>query len=140
MSAFMVTDETINRVVTWLAWEVYRNMWLKDNVAKLIAIDLTHGNWEAELGNAMFQLNIDAVNARYGDGEAQHFRKLEYQYRIVSAPKLQVYKSLRCWLYQCCEGDVFKRPLYQAFDTVIIDYLMRQIIADLPEYEEAAWE
>jgi hypothetical protein len=140
MSAFMVADETINRVVTWLAWEVYRNMWLKDKVAKFIAIDLTKGDWEAELGNAMFQLNIDAVNARYGQGEAQHFRKLDYQYRIVSAPKLQVYKSMRCWLYQCCEGDVFKRPLYQAFDTVIIDYLMRQIIADLPEYEKAAWE
>jgi hypothetical protein len=140
MSAFMVADKTINHVVSWLSAEVVRNGWFKDKVEAGLQIDTGQPQWEATLGNAMFRLNIDAVNARYGDGEAQRFRKLDYQYRIASAPKLQVYKSLRCWLYQCCEGAVFKRPLYQAFDTVIIDYLMRQIIADLPEYEEATWE
>ena len=139
MSAFLVADTTINTVVSWLSDECFRNEWFKDKVEKALHIHTATPRWEAAVGTAMFRLNIDAVNARYGQGEAQHFRKLDYQYRPVTVPKLQVFKSLRCWLYQCCEGDVYKRPLYQAFDTVIIDYLMRQIITELPAYEEADW-
>jgi hypothetical protein len=113
MSAYMVADQTINRVVTWLASDVDINWWLQGKVEEALQIDTKTLEWRLKIGNAVFQLNIDAVNARYGQGEAAHFRPLDYQYRIVIAPKLQVYKSLRCWLYQCCEGDVFKRPLYQ---------------------------
>lgn len=139
MSAFMVADETINRVLPWLSDAVGSNDWFKDKVEAGLQIDTATPQWEAALGNAMFRLNIDAVNARYGEGEANHFRKLNYQYKPVASTKMQVLKSLRCWLYQCAEGDVFYRPFYQCFDTVIEHYLMGRIITDLLEYEEAAW-
>jgi hypothetical protein len=139
MPIWLTSASSSNRVVAWLAREVKRNDWFKDKVERTLPVDTTKPQWEEALGNAMFQLNIAAVNARYGDGGARHFRKLEYQYQPEYATKIQVYKSLRCWLYQCTEGDVFKRPLYQAFDSLIADYLMRQIIADLPEYQNAVW-
>jgi len=139
MSAYMVADATINRVVPCLALEVFRNAWFKAKVEQTLGIDTAKSNWGAELGKAMFKLNIAGVNARYGQGKAKQFRKLDYRYTAEYSPKVQVFKSLRCWLYQCTEGDVYKRPFYQAFDSLIADYLMRQIIADLPEYQNAEW-
>jgi hypothetical protein len=79
MSAYMVRDETINRVITWLSWEITRSDWLKRKVDEELHLDLSKSNWEEELGHAMFQLNIDGVNERYGEG-AQKFRKLNYRY------------------------------------------------------------
>jgi hypothetical protein len=50
-----------------------------------------------------------------------------------------VLKSLRCWLYQCSEGQVVKEPLYRFFNDVVEPYLMSKIICALPEYEQAHW-
>jgi hypothetical protein len=88
----------------------------------------------------MFQLNIKAVDARYGNGEAEKFRKLNYRYQIIMpVPLMQVLKSLQCWLYQCCEGDVPETELYGLFDTDIQMDLMGKIIGILPEYQNAVW-
>lgn len=92
MSAFMVEDVTINRVVTHIAQN-----------EDLPRFGL--GN-EANLGAAMFNLNIKGVEARYGDGEAKEFRPLDYKFEPAEASDAQVLKSLHCWLYQCSEGDI----------------------------------
>jgi len=88
----------------------------------------------------MFQLNINGVDAQYGNGKALSFRKLDYHYRLAQpVPLVQVLKSLQCWLYQCHEGAVPETELYKLFDNDIRVYLMSKIIATLPEYEKAAW-
>jgi hypothetical protein len=67
----------------------------------------------------MFQLNISGVEARYGKGEAVKFRKMDYHYHLPeSAPLAQVFKSLQCWLYQCCEGNVPETKLYNPNDEI----------------------
>jgi hypothetical protein len=139
MSAFMVEDGTINRVVTWLSWEVTRSLWLKRKVEETLHLDTSKSNWEEILGLAMFQLNIDGVNDRYGEGEAQKFRNLNYCYAPATVSEIQVLKSLQCWLYQCTEGEVVKKPLYQFFDTMVEKRLMSNIISSLAEYRRARW-
>ena len=139
MSAFMVADETINRVITWLSWEKTRSQWFKKKVEDAVQIDTSKHYWEEGLGKAMFQLNIYGVNDRYGEGEAKTFRALNYRYAPSYGSKIQVLKSLQCWLYQCMEGEVVKKPLYQFFDTFIKPHLMSSIISDLPEYKRAEW-
>jgi hypothetical protein len=139
MSAFMLADETINCVVYWLFREVTKSHWLKEQVENTLKIETTQPDWEEALGKDMFQLNIDGVNDRYGQGEAKNFRDLDYQYTPVFGSKIEVLKSLQCWLYQCMEGEVVKKPLYKFFDTVIEHHLMASIIYDLPEYNSAAW-
>jgi hypothetical protein len=139
MSAFMVTDETINRVIGWMSWEKTRSQWFKKKVEDALQIDTSKHNWEEELGHAMFELNIAGVNDRYGDSEAQKFRALNYRYAPAHGSKIQVLKSMQCWLYQCMEGEVVKKPLYQFFDTFIEPHLMSSIISDLPEYKRAEW-
>jgi hypothetical protein len=139
MSAFMVADETINRVITWLSWEITKSQWLKKKAEDGLKIDTSKHYWEEELGHAMFELNIAGVNDRYGEGEAKTFRALNYRYTPVHGSRIQVLKSLQCWLYQCMEGEVVKKPLYQFFDTFIEPHLMSSIISDLPEYKRAEW-
>src|SRR6266508_1323315 len=139
MSAFMVKDETINRVVYWLSYEVAKSQWLKEKMENALKIDTTTYNWEETLGRAMFQLNIDAVCDRYGNKKAETFQELHYRYAPVFGTKIQVLKSLQCWLYQCLEGEVVKKPLYQFLDSVIVRYVMASIIRDLPEYNHAKW-
>jgi hypothetical protein len=139
MSAYMVADETINRVITWLSWEITLSRWLKIKVEDTLKIDMSKHNWEEALGQAMFELNIAGVNDRYGENKARKFRALNYRYAPARGSKIQVLKSLQCWLYQCMEGEVIKKPLYQFFDTVVEKHLMRSIISDLPEYNRAEW-
>jgi hypothetical protein len=139
MSAFMVEDKTINRVVSWLIREVAISPFIIDRLVRKYEVDLESSNWDEKLAQAMFQLNCDGVNARYGKGEAGRFRPLNFRYKRESYFSLvQVLKSLRCWKYQCNEGDVPQTKLYQFFGEVE-KYLALQIVVDLPEYEKATW-
>jgi hypothetical protein len=105
-----------------------------------LGFDASEAGWIKHLGQAMFQLNINGVEARYGSGEAAKFRKLDYRYQVTEpVPFVQVLKSLQCWLYQCREGDVPESELYKLFDDDVQPYLMSKIITMLPDYEEAAW-
>ena len=139
MSAFLVADDTINRIVTWLSWEVTRSPRLRISIEHTLGITTRGTSWYKELGQAMWQLNIDAVTDRYGEGEAATFRDHTYTYKPAHGSEIQVLKSMRCWLYQCREGEVVKQPLYRFFDEVVEPYLMTKIICALPEYEAAAW-
>src|SRR5437588_3824126 len=137
MSAFIVEDTTINRVVTWLKREVQRSRFTLDWLAREYGVELTSDNWDEKLAQAMFQLNCDGVNARYGEGEAEKFRPLNFTYKPEGDTFLvQVLKSLQCFLYQCSEGDVPQSKLYQFLEEVE-HHLAVKIIMDLPEYDTA---
>jgi hypothetical protein len=139
MSAFMVEDKTINYIINWMKNERFL---FSDIPYKLreLGYDMATVEWDEKLGLAMFHLNISGIEARYGKGEAVKFRKLDYHFRPTGTVSLaQVLKSLQCWLYQCCEGNVPETKLYGLFDEDVRVYLMSKIIHSLPEYEEAEW-
>jgi len=139
MSTFMVEDRTINYVVNWLRRQRDELHIIPSKFQKL-GIDTSIPGWAEILGHEMFQLNIRAVDARYGEGEAVKFRKLDYCFEHTEAvPLEQVLKSLNCWLYQCSEGDIPQTELYKLFDTDVRLYLMSEILTQLPEYEKAYW-
>lgn len=150
MSAFVVRDETINRVVDWLHID-----WMGSRKAAKYALNGTgrHGliydfdvDGEAErLANDMFNLNVDGVNARYGPNEAAKFRPLDFAYApggfagdSAVANACRALKSLQCWQYQCSEGDVPKTPLFKMF-TEVEAAISDWIIGTMPEYETADW-
>jgi hypothetical protein len=139
MSAFLVEDKTINTIVNWLIREQFYFSEIPQKL-RTLGFEPAVVAFAEALGQAMFQLNIKAVDARYGKGEAATFRKLDYRYHVTEpVPLVQVVKSLRCWLYQCCEGDVPETELYQLFDDDIMLYLLNKIVTELPEYEVADW-
>ena len=108
----------------------YRELEDGCRLAREYDVDLTGDGWDEKLAHAMFQLNCDGVNARYGEGEAEKFRPLNFTYKPEGDTFLvQVLKSLQCWHYQCCEGKVSKTKLYQFFEEVE-NYLALKIVMD----------
>lgn len=141
MSAYMVDDITINSVVshiynviqgsTSLGWE-YKRL-LKD-------YPLHSELGYVKLAEDMFKLNIAGVNARYGEGEAATFRPLDFNYRyVIPENDTQVLKSLQCWQYQCCEGDIPETSeLYKTMEQ-IENTLAFHILEETPFYKAAKW-
>jgi hypothetical protein len=66
MSAFLVADNTINYVVNWLRREEDR-LYLFTGKLQKLGFNPSNAGWAERLGHAMFQLNIKAVNDRYGE-------------------------------------------------------------------------
>jgi hypothetical protein len=139
MSAYVVEDKTINRIVYYLQF-----LHPSSNVRREL---LTVANLDAEdgdklLAGAMFMLNCNAVDQRY-PGHAKSmpdaFRPLDYGYSPLLSTQIQVFKSLRCWLYQCSEGNIpDTSDLYKVMEKVS-GHMALEIVSNLPEYEAAEW-
>jgi len=139
MSAFLVQDKTINEVIGMLALseDLFDTSFFIRKL-KDAGYDLRDGGDE-RLGNAMFALNVRAVEARYRPGTATQFRKLDYRYeRCYAIGKIQGLKNLDCWMYQCTEGTIPEDPLYKLMEQ-IADSIRRSLVSRMPEYEKATW-
>jgi hypothetical protein len=96
------------------------------------------------LADAMLAMNLDAFRQRYGtktmledvaecvDLDARHRRPLD------RLGKVQFFKSLQCFLYQCGEGNVPDRPLFKALQAVE-DFLAPTVNQESPGYNAAIW-
>lgn len=131
MSAFIVEDKTINVIANWINRVQSGGWYLRE-----AALD---ANDPATVGAALFSLNIQAVEARYGQGEAAAFRPLDYHWTPLQfASPVATYKAIQCLLYQCGEGKVPETPLYQALEKLARS-LAHEIISGLPGYDNAPW-
>ena len=137
MSAFMVENKTINKVITKLAYDRDGD-WLKRKCREA-GYNLDTLGGRSKLGWDMFKLNMRSISQRYGAGEAEKFRPLDYSFGLEgNYTKISALKSLRCLLYQCTEGDCDKSPLYQLMDEISNSWSY-SIVSSLPEYEQAIW-
>lgn len=134
MSTFLAKNRTINHVTTWINdyTNDYNGHWFREQLQK-IDIDMS------ALGRAMYELNCAAVDARYGEANSRTTGDT-YEARREVTSKIQVYKSLVCFLYQCSEGDIPDAPLFQLLDRHVKDELAFQIISELPQYDRCAWD
>ena len=133
MSAYVVEDETINLIVAYLEGNEARS-WLSDTKSKQKILTETYEQRQ-ELAERMFAMNVRAVKARYADD------KTEYGFTFwdeLPPPRIQAYKSLQCFIYQCSEGDVPNDPLYIGLEAICAG-LANLIVSRLPEYDKAVW-
>ena len=144
MSAFIVEDKTINEIIAFLHLNQQRMGYA--GIARLIQkagydIEQNEEEWK-HLADDMFWTNCVAVDERYGVGEAQTFRELNFKY--LFSPKkgtnaIQAFASLRCWRYQCSEGDVPETSdVFKLMDKVC-DVMAHAIVSDMPEYKATRW-
>ena len=129
MSAFVVSGATMHRVLYAIAKtdRPFVDMATRD----CAALD--------RIGRKLLALNAAAVAVRYG--EPVELTGANYQYRPqghTCTDILQI-KAVDCLLYQMAEGDIPERPEYTAL-AEIADGLRRKIVANLPEYQAAAWD
>jgi hypothetical protein len=138
MSAFIVDPETINRVVTWMSNEIETNRYTPLRaLAQEYDINLSDEAWEPKLAIAMRQMNYDAVLDRY-EGRVE-VTENEFTYVPEHTDnRVQVFKSLQCWKYQCTEGDIPGSPLYHFFERVM-GILASGITENSSAYDSAKW-
>lgn len=116
MSAYIVDDQTINRILA--AARVYTHSTLSTTPPApkgIIGPDPTFLHWVL-LGGRLRDMNVAAVISRYGPSDPLPGPSplLPYEYESISAPgPIQTISSLACYLYQCSEGDIPERRLYQ---------------------------
>jgi len=129
MSAFVVEDSTINKIVAAIRNDNYMTRLFED-------LGYLPHHVPRNLAEALFDMNCDAVEARYGHGDTDGS---QFTYKQVLCPtSVPAYKHMSCLLYQCSEGDIPTTPLYQALEQCK-SYLASGIISSLPEYEAAQW-
>jgi hypothetical protein len=139
VSAFVVQDQTINRVLAYLAATDHsRARRLVDEYAPEADKSLPG------LGAAVRALNVRAVRQRYPDCPPDELPGpsplLPYVYQPEHLVGLhQAAKSLRCLLYQLSEGDVPETPLYRALEGLSVAWLL-DIADQVPAYDRAAWD
>jgi hypothetical protein len=140
MSAFVVADETINRVVTALYQRISHGSIPPElGVTEFLqaGFNLATQEGACQLAEELFALNVAAVNARYGEGEAEKFRSLDFKFSIAITSPVQVIKSLESWLYQCTEGNIPSTRTYQAMKDVLFA-LCIDFVHQTKEYKEGS--
>lgn len=130
MSAFMCSKETIWDIALYFAKE-YPRQWywlLKKNV------DV------GDIYKALAELNVKSLIERYGeDAVPEMTGPLPELYCYKGGSKLQDMEKLcvelDCYLYQSCEGDCYRDPIYKLtqkiFDAVMHDALFSKISDDI---------
>lgn len=136
MSSYIVEDETINKVVSYLANG--RDLeWLRRNLAEK-GYDLETYQGKIKLGEDMFRLNLRGTSERY-QGGVEDFRPLDYKFHLeINYTPISALKALACWLYQCSEGDVPEMELYKLMSEIKGD-LAYHILSMTEEYNRSRW-
>jgi len=123
MSAFIVGDETINRIVTWIESNTGINslgMEVKRTLAKYgISMEgnLTEFTLN-KLANSFLVLNKLGVDSRYNEKNELHPMKFTREF----VPDIQVLKSMHCLRYQSDEGENHKQPGFVFLQELINRY------------------
>lgn len=138
MSAFIVKDETINKIVTFLQRKAHSNTYWPSDLIKHAGYNLQEQKEAMRLATEMFQLNVHTVEERYPNVDPSDFRDLNFQFKIVSCPMMHAYKALECWRYQCNEGTVPQSFLYTLMDRVMFA-MAHTMVTNMPEYANAPW-
>ena len=137
MSAYMVEDDTINKVIAFLVSPTNRDY--ARYILNEAGYPLDTKEQQTRLAVRMFVLNKMGVESRYGRGQAKEFRPLDFKYRATMPPTaIQAHKALSCFLYQCSEGNVPETKLFKALEHVKAA-IANSIVSNLPAYENAKW-
>ncbi len=146
MSSYIVDDSTINRILAAVQLYTHSNLAEVPPPPRDIQSpeprfkDWCFLDW-ALLGARLRDMNVAAVIARYGQSDELPGPTplLPYQHENTSAPSpIQVIKSLGCYLYQCSEGNIPSRPLYQSLSSWETA-LCRHYVSQSDEWQQAEW-
>jgi hypothetical protein len=142
MSAYLVEDKTISRVITSFVTHhrIYDSQLeeIRLEIGHLLNVLPTEERFPREVAKAMHQLNREALQARY----PSDWREMVEDFaglRFEPANTIQTLKSLNCWLYQCAEGDIPETSGLYAQMKRYEHFLERDIVYSLPAYDKAEW-
>lgn len=157
MSTFMMSNETLSMLADFIA-RYYRNegrdfgFYFPDELAKELGPMAFSGEM---VFHKLADLNVESLRRRYPEFYTEMTGDIEYipgcdiwrvdVYDIENGVKFmrqwhyQILKSFDCYLYQSCEGNCYKLPLYKAIQS-LRDKWGAYIAENQPEYENAEWK
>lgn len=139
MRIYIVDDETINIIVSFLHAKAAGGDSTFCVELTKIGFDVSNNPDHVErLADSMFNLNVAAVQAHFGEAESERFLLPVFKYLFTPATQIEVIKALECWMYQCTEGYVPGTELYKAMVQTHC-LLCSDYIHQLDEYEAAPW-
>lgn len=142
MSAFICQEKTLLNIVRYLDLDVRFSHTSKccgslNRILLKRGFNLEHIEHRDLLIKEMTMLNRQGVNERYNEFETE--KNITYTDGFCCS-LIQAYKSLSCFLYQCCEGDIpEKNDLYKMFEEIKTE-MAHCIVSHLPEYDQAEWD
>jgi len=133
MSAFLVSNRTLNWIVT--AIEKSKSE-LEGYTTRLDILDDADLS-PKDLFFKLLSLNQKALLERYGDKD----KDVHYCYHPEECPSMfQFCKSLRCFLYQCSEGNIPETSELFKELNVLSGRIAVGIVCSSPEYDSAIWD
>jgi len=136
MSSFVVEDKTIAKVLCYV-WQQTQSGGRPRRAGRAL-VEAGHALTPPALrilGQQMLTLNRRATDTRYSEDNPVD----RFEFRPTFVKPVAAYKALRCWLYQCAEGEVVDHPLYRLFSDRVAPAIAQDIVEDSPEYDAAPW-
>jgi hypothetical protein len=137
LSSFIVSYETMNTIINGLFWD-FKFKEMHGHIYKKLDLNKTE-DYERLISD-LYKLNFEAFNYRYSaklsKNDLNFIKGFKWTDQKINL--FQFLKSCECLLYQCCEGNIVKRKLYNDFEC-LIDCLRHYIIDSIPEYKKATW-
>jgi DNA-directed RNA polymerase beta' subunit len=137
MSAFIVSEENLYRVIKSITKIEGYTKEFKEIKEQAIS-------QPKKLFNRLNTLNRFSISQRYEDEKFTNkntypFVLSKYNETSLNYNKYQNLKSLRCFLYQSCEGNAENTPLYKLLDKICSDMAF-SIVTQTKEYQESKWD
>ena len=142
MSAWIVTNESINNIVNSIYWFKYPFYSGREELKRIFNINLEVNNDEElnkelqKLGQLLVNLNQESINQRYNEKKKPFIFDFEDR---KSLSIFQFLKSVECLIYQSCEGNCEERKEYK-FLVNLTRVLTSKIINEIEEYKNAKWK
>lgn len=137
MSAYIVDESTLYRVINTLSKIEGYN----DKLKSIKSMSISNPK---KLFKKLNLLNKYSLSQRYQDEvftkkETYPFNLNDYIKESNNYNKFQNLKSLRCFLYQSCEGKAKNKDLYKLLNTISKDIAF-DIVNELQEYKQTEWK
>lgn len=137
MSAFLVSHATVDAILTML--QVRDGETLADLFRPFTAPADPRDALDS-LGRQLLEMNVSALEACYPRHDHSEERSEAAGYTFSARPSSPGYalRQLDCLMYQCSEGDVPGRPLFEALEKMR-RLLADRVLEDVPAYASAPW-
>ena len=156
MSAFIMNLDTIAALAEYIHTLNYVGFdffgySIPFSLNQALNLETRTGN-EKKIFNALYGLNVKAVNERYSDSEPTT-AEMPKDYKTIYHPSnwdnensiykieawhYQLLKTLQCFIYQCTEGEAIHTPLYKALEE-LEKTIVFFIAQNNPLYRAAQW-
>jgi hypothetical protein len=142
MLAFLIGHDTMDRIICLLRKKEIPGLELYTGPEAVPDFDAA-----TDLGRQLYELNLSAMMARYDEpgADPDFFESYSYREPAQGLGIPESYKALRCFLYQCSEGDVPEHPMFKQLTRVaetmgeVYLALNSQCIDDTQAYQIAPW-